>query len=209
MIDVRSKVNGLTLTIPVCEKSLQYSFRCSTTTLNVKSSADHEWQHVEQMIDTGDLGMKSGSIAEKLFNRPVQLALYNSNGTGKLVDIDNISLSDSSGRNLIGNGDFSNSTDFWFFSTEKHHPWHILNLWVHILFDQGWLGVICFLLLLVNAIYNLCRNIRNNPDSAIFLASLSGFIVIGLVDSPFDAPRLTLFFALLLFFSLAKVRQKV
>jgi hypothetical protein len=43
-----------------------------------------------------------------------------------------------------------------------------------------------------------------NAFMAILLSSLGGFMVVGLVDSPFDAPRLTLLFFLLLFFALVR-----
>lgn len=50
--------------------------------------------------------------------------------------------------------------DGWFFKSGGHLPWHIKNLWVLQLFEQG------------------------------LLASLAGFMVAGVVDSLVDAPRL-------------------
>lgn len=200
-VDLRGEHDRLGLAIPICEKSLQYSFRCSSITMNLKSVTDH-WQTIEQTINTREVGAKD--IAGGLFSRPVQLALYNGNGPGKVVDVDNLRLIEASGKNLIANGDFSAGTDFWFFSTEKHHPWHILNLWVHILFDQGWLGLLAFALLLMKAFLNLFRHGYPDPFSVILLASITGFLVVGIVDSPFDAPRLSLLFFLILLFALIR-----
>jgi hypothetical protein len=45
---------------------------------------------------------------------------------------------------------------------------------------------------------------QQNAFAAILLSSFSGFMVVGFVDSPFDAPRLTLLFFLLLFFALMR-----
>jgi hypothetical protein len=119
--------------------------------------------------------------------------------------VDNVKLLDSTGTNVLANGDFTKGSDFWFFAAEKHNPWHIFNFWVHLLFDQGWLGVIAFFLLFTNAIYTLCRQLkRQNVFAAVLLSSFSGFMVVGFVDSPFDAPRLTLLFFLLLFFALIR-----
>ncbi|MDD2658797.1 MAG: VanZ family protein [Methylococcales bacterium] len=198
VLDVRGE-NKLGLSTSLCEKSVQYSLRCSA--VGAKTSG-RGWDHVEQVINSNDVGER---VAGGLLKRPVQLSFYNGNGTGKLLDIDNIKLLDSTGANVLANGDFTKGLDFWFFAAEKHNPWHIFNFWVHLLFDQGWLGVVAFFLLFANAIYNCCRRLsQQNVYAAILLSSFSGFMVVGFVDSPFDAPRLTLLFFLLLFFALMR-----
>ena len=53
---------------------------------------------------------------------------------------------------LIRNGDFSKGADYWFFKTHSHLPWHIKNLWVEVLFDQGWFGLATFVGLLAVAV---------------------------------------------------------
>ncbi|MDD5274478.1 MAG: VanZ family protein [Methylovulum sp.] len=203
IMDLRSAGDRLALSSTLCEKSLQYSFRCSS----VDGLTDgQDWTHSEQVINTGEVGAKSADIAFGWLRRPVQLSLYNGNGAGKIIDIDNIRLVGPSGKNLLANGDFSKGTDFWFFSTEKHNPWHIFNLWVHVLFDMGWLGVGAFFLLFAKAIYSCYVKLRQQDSfAAILLAAFSGFMVVGLVDSPFDAPRLTLLFFLLLFLAFTTI----
>jgi hypothetical protein len=143
-----------------------------------------------------------------LLKRPIQLSFYNGNGAGKLLDVDNVQLLDATGVNVLTNGNFSRGTDFWLFAAEKHNPWHIFNFWVHLLFDQGWLGLSAFFLLFANAIVSCCRQLqRGNVFAAVLLSSFSGFMVVGFVDSPFDAPRLTLLFFLLLFLALLRTPQ--
>ena len=45
------------------------------------------------------------------------------------------------------------------------------------------------------ALYILCRRLlRTDIFACVLLSSFSGFMVVGFVDSPFDAPRLTLLF---------------
>lgn len=200
-MDLRSAQDAVTLTTPICEKSLLYSFRCSWNTLSEKAPAG-QWRHIEQTINSGEVSESSGQILRELTRRPVQLSLFN-NAKNLIVDVDNVSLTDASDTNLIANGDFTHGIDHWFFSTDNHLPWHIKNLWVHILFDQGWLGVCAFFLLFAHAIYSCSLKLRHhNVFAAILLASFSGFMVVGLVDSPFDAPRLTFLFFLLLFLAL-------
>jgi hypothetical protein len=199
-VDLRSSKGIVALAIPICEKSLLYSFRCSGITVNEKSSPG-QWRHIERLVDSNDVGEPLWQMVGNLSKRPVQLSLYN-NKVNTVVDVDNVSLTDATGKNLIVNGDFTGGMDFWFFSTDNHLPWHIKNLTVQILFDQGWLGVVAFFLLFANAIYNCCRRLsQQNAYAAILLSSFSGFMVVGFVDSPFDAPRLTLLFFLLLCFA--------
>ena len=199
ILDVRGGSNPLALSTSLCEKSVQYSLRCSTV---VTTTSQPGWEHVEQTLDSNDVGER---VAEGLLKRPIQLTFYNGNGRGKVLDIAHVQLLDAGGVNVLANGDFSQGTDFWLFAAEKHNPWHIFNFWVHLLFDQGWLGLCAFLLLFANAIYSCCRRlIRKDVFAAMLLSSFSGFMVVGFVDSPFDAPRLTLLFFLLLFLGLLR-----
>ena len=199
VVDVRSPMQNAALSVPICEKSLQYSFRCVATDIKVAST---RWQHVEKDIDSADVGAVSADIAGGWFNRPVQLALYAGGEGGVIVEVDNLQLLDAKGQNLISNGDFAAGLDHWYFSTEKHNPWHIFNIWVHVLFDMGWLGLCAFILLILLVYYRLLKSLRQDVYAAILLASFTGFLVIGYVDSPFDAPRVTFLFSLLVVFAL-------
>jgi VanZ family protein len=198
-LDVRSPMKNATISIPICEKSLQYSFRCVDTGFN---SASSQWQHFETTVMSGDVGAYSMDVAAGLFTRPVQLALYAGSNTETIIEVDNISLQDASGHNLIANGDFSAGMDRWFFSTEKHNPWHIFNLWVQVLFDIGWFGLASFILLVLLVYYRLLKALRHDVYASILLASLTGFLIIGYVDSPFDAPRLAFLFSMLVVFAI-------
>jgi hypothetical protein len=199
-MDVRGETNNLTLSTMLCEKSVQYSLRCST--VGAKTN-NRDWEHVEQIINSNAVGER---VAGGLLKRPIQLSFFNGNGAGKLLDVDNVKLLDTTGTNVLANGDFTQGLDYWFFAAEKHNPWHIFNFWVHLLFDQGWMGVSVFFLLFANAIYNCCRQLlRQNVFAAVLLSAFSGFMVVGFVDSPFDAPRLSLLFFLLLFFALMRI----
>ncbi len=202
-MDLRSADENQRLSIMICEKSLQYSFRCQST---VKSTHGPDWHTIQQSIDSGELAAAAPDIANGWFTRPVQLALQNISADGKIIDVDNIQLLDNEGKNLIRNGGFSHATDHWFFATEKHNPWHIFNLWVDVLFSTGWLGLISLAWLVLATFFQLARNLDNNPFAAVLLSALSGFFIVGLVDSPFDAPRLTFLFFLLLFMGLGKAR---
>jgi hypothetical protein len=192
-MELRSQDSRARLQVPVCEKHLLNSFRCQWQEIHFPAG-DQQWHHIEIRIDSGDVG--SGNWFTR---RPVELSLYNP-VVPTIVDIDNIRLEDGYGTNLIHNGDFSEGGDYWFFKTHEHLPWHIKNLWVQVLFEQGWLGLLSFCLLLFLLFKRLITAMWiGNMFATTLLASVTSFLVVGLTGSPFDAPRLaTLFFTLLL-----------
>ncbi|CAH1083241.1 VanZ family protein [Candidatus Nitrotoga sp. 1052] len=191
-MDLRSSVNNAELTVPICEKALLYSFTCVWTTLQVKGPSG-QWGHYEAHIYAKNFGPPNS-----LFPRPVKLSIYNGRA-GTLVDVANVALLDSAGRDLVRNGDFSEGMHHWFFSTDSHLPWHIKNLYIHVLFEQGWLGLICFMALITYVIGRLLpRAWGNEPASLALFTALTAFLVVGLVDSLIDETRLGFLFYLLL-----------
>jgi hypothetical protein len=192
----RSDRQGGTLAVPLCERHLLSDYRCQWTGLSLEGEAG-EWRTYEKAVPTGRMG--SGNL---LTRRPAELYLYNAMDKG-LLDVTDIRLQDAGGGALVRNGDFSSGGDNWLFKTEDHLPWHIKNLWVALLFEQGWLGVLAFTLLVLALIPRLLAALWQGVlPAAVALASMTGFLTVGLVGSPFDAPRLTSFFFLALFFGL-------
>lgn len=191
-MDLRSNANNSELTVPVCEKALLYSFTCIWTTLQVKAPPG-QWEHYEAQIRTKNFGPPGSR-----FPRPVKLSIYNGHA-GTLVDVDNVALRDSAGNNLVRNGDFSEGMHHWFFSTDSHLAWHTKNLYIHVLFEQGWFGLICFMTLIIYTIARLLlRALSNEPVCLAFFTSLTALLVVGVVDSLIDETRLGFLFYLLL-----------
>lgn len=204
--DVRSNSGVSALTVPICQKALLYAFNCISNEFQLKSLDNEKWEHFEKGVDTESIGLVEeggGGV------RPIKIALYNG-VTETILDVKNIAVFDENGVNLIENGDFSRGIDHWFFSTDNHLPWHIKNIWVHIFFDQGWFGEVTFMALLTYIILHNCKHlIRGNVFSMVVLLSISGFIVVGMIDSPFDEPRLTLLFFMIVFSSVLDSRIDV
>lgn len=197
-LDLRGPDKDATVDVPVCEKSAQYSFQCIWLHFAVRTPGP-TWEHHEATLDSGQLG--SGGW---LLRRPVVLSLANPQ-RDTLVEVDNVRLFIEPGENLIVNGDFSHGGDRWFFAADDHLPWHILNLEVQILFEQGWFGLIAFLLFVSYAVARLAvQTWRGDYLSATFLASLFGYLLIGLTESLFDGPRVTTLFFILLFTSMLR-----
>lgn len=183
------------LIVFICEKQLIYSFRCVRVTLGVSGNT-HQWQHRVMSLNTGTVG-----IGHWYTRRPVEFSLsvpY----AGALLDVDNVRLLGPSGKNLLVNGDFSAGSQRWFFTTDNGWPWRIENVWLQILFEQGWYGVVVFSALVLFQGYRLVRRcVSGDLYAAGLLAALIGPLTVGLFSSSFVSARLMMLFYLVLFIS--------
>jgi O-antigen ligase len=93
----------------------------------------------------------------------------------------------------------------WFTTSDRFHlPWHIKNLVLNILFDQGAVGLLLFVMLTAGTLYRLIAGAaRAHPLAPFIAAALAGFLLVGLFDSLVDVPRLAFLFYLLTFVGLA------
>lgn len=191
-LDVRSREGQARLDTPVCEKQMLNSRQCEWMAFDVPG--DGQWHRLSRQFASAEVG-KAAWWARP----PVELFLYKP-GSGGVVEVDNLRLVDADGQDLLCNGDFRSGGDCWFFKTHSHLPWHIKNVWVHVLFEMGWLGLIGFVGLSLLAFRRLARAAWGGHRLAwTWLASLAGLLTVGLFDSLLDAPRLaTLLVALLL-----------
>ena len=128
-LDLRSADPQASVAVTLCEKSVQHSFRCKVASF--QRGAPRQAGTPRGQLDSGQV--ESGP---SLLRRPIALSIANAR-LGSIVDVDNVRLLDESGRDLVANGDFSGGGSRWFFSADDHLPWHIDNLWVQILFEQG------------------------------------------------------------------------
>lgn len=192
-MNLRSQAPTAAITAPVCEKALLYSFDCIWSTIRLDNAPPGQWGYYEVEIFTDKFNQANSRI-----RRPVKLSLYN-HQRGTMVEVDNISLIDSNGNNLIRNGDFSDGMSHWFFSTDNQLPWNIENLYLHIFFEQGWLGLACFLAITgYMLLRGLVRTWHNDSLSMTLCVSLGAFLVLGMINSLIDEPRLAFLFYLLL-----------
>jgi hypothetical protein len=190
-MDVRGRQGDAAIDTPVCEKQMLNSRQCEWFGFSVPG--DGQWHRVSKTFSSTKVG------AQDWFRRPpVELFLYNP-GKGGIVDVDNLRLVGPDGRDVLCNGDFSRGGDCWFFKTHSHLPWHIKNVWVHVLFEQGWVGLMLFTALTVLAIYRLIRaGWQGHRLAWAWLASLAGLLTVGMFDSLLDAPRIAMLLVALL-----------
>jgi hypothetical protein len=192
-LDMRSVDPKAKVEVMLCEKSVQSSFRCEPATLPQQPAATG-WQRVQGTLNAGQVG--SGPW---LLRRPVALSIGNAQA-GTVIDVDNVRLLDQNGHDLIRNGDFTEGGARWYFAADDHLPWHIFDLWVQVLFEQGWAGVLVLTVAVLMSLRRLAMGMwRGDGFAATLLAALVGFLLVGLTESLFDGPRMTALFFLLLF----------
>ena len=182
-LNARAHTAGARIAIGLCEKWLLTSFDCVQAEASAGATPDR-WHAVEIKFRTPNLGGRPWYAA-----RPVKLALHNPK-QALSFDVADVQLLEAGGRNLLDNGDFSHGMDHWFFSSDKHLPWHTKSLPVGAWFDLGWLGAAAFALLFGVACVRGVRGAwRGSMESAAALAALVGFGVLGVFDTLIDAPR--------------------
>jgi hypothetical protein len=187
----------VSLHFEVCEKHLLYSNGCLSRLVPVKG-VPGAWQPLRLELQGGPIS-RGDWYAPKLLAFSMAMA-----SGGGSVDLDDIAMTDSSGHQLLSNGDFMADGAKWFFSSDRHHlPWHIKSIFMHVLFEQGALGVTLWGLLLAGGIWRVSMgSARRHPMAPVLAASLIGFTVVGLFDSLLDVPRLAWLFYLLLLLAL-------
>jgi hypothetical protein len=199
-LDMRSSDPAARLEALLCEKSIQYSFRCQAARFRLNAPVAG-WTRREVELPAGGIG--SGPWP---WRRPAVLSFTNPR-RGTVVDLDNIRLEDASGRELIANGDFSEGGARWFSTADDHLPWHVFNVWVEIFFEQGWFGVLVVGALVAVALYRDAVGMwRGDLFAGALLATLGGFLAVGMTESLFDGPRVTMLFFLMLFLALTRGR---
>lgn len=194
-LDLFSNEEKSRVTVPICEKAMLYSFRCSWRTIY---NNDSKGKWVTKVSSFSSKTFQSDS----LFPRTIKISLYN---PGTIINIDNLSVIDDYGNELIKNGDFEKRMDHWFYSTDNHLPWHTKQLGMQLYFSQGLIGLSLFLALCAITILKAGTATLNGDVMASgLLASIIAFLVTGIFSSSFDAPRLTLLFFMLIFFTLSR-----
>lgn len=200
---VRTSEPHASFVVMLCEAWMLTSENCASENFHLRALPGR-WQTLSKIIHTNQVGA-GRIIAGIFFERPVKLTFFASNAPMTGVDIGEVSFKNLRGEELVRNGDFVHGADQWFWSEDDHWQWHTANLAVNILFDQGWLGLLAIGTLICVTVVRLSRQvIAGDPLSAVYLASITGFIVTGITVSTFDQPRLAFAFYLICFAALSR-----
>lgn len=187
----------LGLHLEVCEKHLLYSGACLLQSTSVKPMRG-VWQDLRIPLAGNALGG-----GDWYAPRLVVFSIATDTPLG-LLDVDNIQLLGPDGRELLDNGDFSEDMRRWFFSSDHHHlPWHIQNVFMNVLFDQGAAGLLLFSAMLLAALWRVSAGTaKDHPLAPGIGGGLVGFVLVGLFDSLVEVPRLAFVFYVVLLLGL-------
>lgn len=187
--DTRAK-SRVKIQFGLCSKHLIYPEACAEKQIVLKG--EEGWQHNKIEFDSS--GFSGGAWYAPQFT-VFTLAIETIVGR---ADVDNLELIAPDGSFLLANGDFSSDMAYWFFTSDHYHmPWHMKNMFLHVLFEQGWLGLALFLTLsAVALIRSLAGRRSHHPFAPALAASITGFLVVGLFDSLLDVPRVAFLFFL-------------
>jgi hypothetical protein len=171
--------------VELCRKHLIYPDACVATYIAVPG--DEQWHTREWTVPAAQLAAGPWYAI-----RPLTFAI-SAQGT-QPFDATGFSLVDATGQERLDNGDFEQAGYRWFSASDRQHlPWHAKNVFLHMLVENGAIGVVALALAFVVAAVRLVTWPANlHPYAAPLLASLAGFLVAGMFDSIIDAPRVAM-----------------
>jgi len=199
-VEVRSLHGPATIQANLCEKHILNSRDCRTFTVTAEAN---KWIRRLYLLDSGVLG----SRVELFPPLPVELSFSNAM-PHSIVDLTRVRMLDTRGRNLVANGSFASGANRWFFTTDDNLPFQAKNLWVQLLFDEGWVGVLAFTVLIAYLCVVLFRRLlRGDMIASGLLASYTGVLTVGLFGSILDSPRIALLFYFTLLLALRQIGE--
>ncbi len=185
----------------VCEKSARYSFDCHAERFRIPVDETGAWTDLRWAF-----GLEDFTVRPAPLQRGLTLAIAHYGGTG-VLEIDRVRLLDAGGADYLRNGAFDQGLRYWYMSSDHLDAWRIENQWIEIWFDQGWLGLLAFGLLVLAALLQLgAAAVRGRAEEALLLASLAGVLAVGVFSTVFWSPRLMMLFFLVLLLALAYSR---
>lgn len=190
-MDVRVQ-DPVELTVQLCQRHLLYDRDCQGATVRVEPR-EGAWQTLVVPLHGPSLVSD-----HRTPSRLLTFALSVDTPGGE-VDIDNVRLTSALGQELLHNGDFSHQLAQWLPAAQFYFvPWHIDNLYLELLIERGWLGVLVSGTLIAWALARTVWKPRSTSLTPPYLAAgLLGGLIVGLVSNILDVPRVALVFYLL------------
>jgi glycopeptide antibiotics resistance protein len=184
------------LALSVCEKHIIHSFECQHFSANLPPGG--QWLDQEFAFNSSDLG-DGPWFARR------GLAVSLARGEGGLLEVDRVSLQGPDGREILQNGGFEQGGRYWFYAVDNYWPYRAENQWLEVYLEQGWFGLLSFVLLLGAALVPLAKHAaRGALAEAACLAAVLGVLIVGIWSTVFWSPRVATLFYLVLLLGLAK-----
>ncbi|MBC7680898.1 MAG: hypothetical protein H7172_01070 [Ferruginibacter sp.] len=187
--------------LQLCERHLLYPAGCQDAYLALKPKTDpaaDPWQRI--VVPLRGSNFRGGPwFVPRLGMLSVMVP-----GAGVHADFRSIGLQSTDRKELVANGNFAQNLAHWFPAARFYFlPWHIDNLYLEVLVERGLLGMVLWGVLMGAALWHLVLGrARRQPLAPYLAASLSGVLLVGLVSSVMDVPRVAFMLFLLAFFAL-------
>ena len=196
-LDVRV-AQQTTIELSLCERHLLYDRRCQAARVRVKPvevQGQAAWQPLTVTLQ-GDTFAHDAWHGARLMMFSISVI-----DAAAAADVDNVTLTGQGAAPLLGNGDFSAGMAHWFPAAQSNFlPWHLDNLYLEVLVERGLPALLLLLALVLVAMGSLLRGPgRHLPLAPFLAASLAAVLLVGLVSSVMDVPRVAYLFLLLLF----------
>jgi len=162
--------------VALCAKYLLYSTDCDGTRL--ATAPDGRWSTVSAPLTVpADAG------------RLIDLSVFAD--PGATVQVADLHLTAPGGAELLRNGGFADGMRRWFFTSDNHVGWRILNQYLMTLLESGVLGLLALLMLFAMAAASAARALRRGRlVAAAPLGALAGLAVSFAFDAVLEAPAL-------------------
>lgn len=193
--------------LQLCERHLLYPARCQDAYLQVQpaaraaTSSPSAWQTIVLPLQGANFKARPGYAP--------RLGLFSVGvlGAGAQVDFRAVQLyrdTPAGGRAQLANSDFAQGLAHWFPAARFYFlPWHIDNLYLEVLIERGLLGLLLGGALVATALWRLVLGAaRQQPLAPYLAASLCGVLLVGLVSSVMDVPRVAFLLWLLVYVAL-------
>lgn len=188
--------------VELCERHLLYDGRCQAAFIRVLPGKS-AWQALA-------LPLRGRDFAGRPWYAPrlgmLSLSIVNAGG---VADFDNVRLIGPHREELLANGNFSKGLAHWFPAAQSYFvPWHMDNLFLEVLVERGMAGLLLLAALMAYAFWQLVLGrARSLPLSPYLAASLWAVLLVGLVSSLMDVPRVAFLAYLLTLFSIQTVKE--
>jgi hypothetical protein len=206
-LNIRTDDEEALLYLRACHRQLihpsEWNPRCFQFSEVVKSTKG-KWKRMQFALNSGKVGSLKNYLQAPLIFTLSNRREYRFNLKPQTVlDMDNISILNVHGVEHIQNGDFTSGIDNWFAYYDYNHlPWHIKNIWIHVYFETGIVGLILFIALILKALSTTLRQSRQSDFALAIFVSVAGFLAVGSFGTLIDSPRIAFLFYLLILIGL-------
>jgi len=213
-LDLRTSDERALLYLRACHRQIIQPFEWNPSCVQFKEvveSTGGRWERFEFPFNSKNLGtLRNNARAPQVFTIANRREYAFENRPQTTLDFDNVSIRDVRGVEQLVNGDFEAGVDRWFAYYDFNHlPWHIKNLWVHVYFELGLVGLTLFLFVIGSALRATAKAAGGSKLAFAIFVSIIGFLAVGSFGTLIDSPRIAFLFYFLVILGLGFGRWRV